>query len=50
LIEHQRGAAAGALHAAVGDLGDLEPGTDGMRHADQLAEAVDLAEEFAQVV
>jgi hypothetical protein len=50
VLEHERGAAAGTLHAAVGDLGDLEPGTDGMRHADQLAEAVDLAEEFAQVV
>src|SRR5438128_23730 len=50
MLEQQRRAAAGALHAAVGDLGDLEARAHGLGNADQLADAIDFLEELAEVI
>ena len=50
VLEQQRRAAAGALHAAVGDLGHLEAGPHRMGDADQLADALDRGDELAEVI
>ena len=50
VLEQERGPAAGALHAAVGDLGDLEPRAHRVGDAHELAELVDGLDEFAEVV
>ena len=49
VLEQERGAAAGALHAPVGDLGDLQPRAHRVGDPRQLAELVDGGEEFTEV-
>ena len=43
VLEQQRGPAARALHAAIGDLGHLQARAHRMRDADQLAARLDGA-------
>ncbi len=48
LFEQQRLAAAGRFHFAVGDLGDLEFGGDGLGNAFEFARLVEGVDEIAE--
>ena len=48
LLEQQRLAAAGQFHFAVGDLGDLEFGGDGLGNAFEFARLVEGVDEIAE--
>ena len=49
VLEQERRPPAGALHAPVGDLGDLQAGSHRVGDASQLADPLDRGDEVAEV-